>query len=118
MTAYVFKIMTASEWMGTQEEGVFTGSPVDREDGFIHFSSVSQVKETARRHFAGQDGLMLIWVDEASIADKLKWEPSRSGSLFPHLYGALPLSAVMRCDSLLRNPAGELTFPPDLPIGG
>jgi len=115
MTDPIFKIMTAAEWNETQERGTFAGSRVDLEDGFIHFSSASQVRETARRHFAGRENLVLLWVDQNSIAGGLKWEPSRGGVLFPHLYGDLPVIAVTRCDPLPLSAGGGHEFPADLP---
>ena len=75
-------------------DGVFTGAEVDRRDGFIHFSTADQVEETAARHFAGARDLVLVAVDADTLGAALKWEPSRGGALFPHLYGDLALSAV------------------------
>ncbi len=84
----IYKIMTRHEWSAAIAAGSFTGSTVDVKDGFIHFSDASQVMETAARHFAGQDGLVLIAFDAEALAP-LKWEVSRGGALFPHLYGPL-----------------------------
>lgn len=88
----IFKIVPAALWREAEEAGVFTGSPVDLRDGFIHFSTAEQLQETAEKHFAGQTGLLLVAVDADQLA--VRWEPSRGGALFPHLYGDLPLSAV------------------------
>jgi uncharacterized protein (DUF952 family) len=90
----IYKICPASAWREAERQGVFRGSPVDLCDGFIHFSTASQVEETARKHFAGQTGLFLIAVDADALGDVLKWERSRNDDLFPHLYGDLDLGAV------------------------
>ena len=90
----IYKICPASAWREAERQGVFRGSPVDLRDGFIHFSTASQVEETARKHFAGQTGLFLIAVDADALGDVLKWERSRNDDLFPHLYGELDLGAV------------------------
>jgi uncharacterized protein (DUF952 family) len=92
--ALIFKIVAAVEWRAAEAQGRFDGSAVDRADGFIHFSSAAQAPETAARHFAGQDGLLLAAIDPDALGDALKWEPSRGGALFPHLYRPLLLSAV------------------------
>jgi len=92
----VYKITPAALWREAEANGVFTGAPVDLADGFIHFSAAEQVEETAARHFAGQDGLLLVSVDASLLGAALKWEASRGGALFPHLYGPLPLSAAVR----------------------
>lgn len=106
----IYKILTGPEWDAFRAEGVFRGSPADLKDGFIHFSTARQAPETARRHFAGQDGLMLAEVDEAALGAALKWEPSRGGDLFPHLYAELRLSAVRRSWPLPLGAGGHL-FP-------
>ncbi len=81
-------------WREAARDGVFRGAPIDLADGYIHFSTAAQVAETAARHFAGATDLVLVAVDAAALGDALRWEPSRGGALFPHLYGTLPLSAV------------------------
>jgi uncharacterized protein (DUF952 family) len=90
----IYKICPASAWREAERQGVFRGSPVDISDGFIHFSTASQVAETARKHFFGQTGLFLIAVDADALGDALRWERSRNDELFPHLYGELDLGAV------------------------
>jgi uncharacterized protein (DUF952 family) len=90
----IYKIVHEALWHEAEAAGVFTGAPVDVTDGFIHFSTAEQVDETAARHFAGQTDLLLVEVDADALGDALRWEPSRGGALFPHLYGTLPLSAV------------------------
>jgi uncharacterized protein (DUF952 family) len=84
----LYKILKASEWRAAEAEGMFRGSAVDHKDGFIHLSAGYQVRETAARHFAGQEDLVLVGFEEAKL-DKLKWEPSRGGDLFPHVYGGI-----------------------------
>ena len=107
----IYKICPAPLWRAAERIGVFHGSEVDRRDGFIHFSSADQVVETAGKHFAGQDGLLLVRIDAAKLGDRLKWEPSRGGALFPHLYGDLELTAVMRVEPLSLGPDGRHVFP-------
>jgi len=93
--ASIYKIVTQSQWREAEEGGLFRGAPVDLADGFIHFSTAEQVAETVAKHFAGQDDLLLVAVDEAALGKALKYEVSRGGALFPHLYADLPLSAVL-----------------------
>jgi len=94
MTRTVYKILAAADWAEAQARGRYEGSAVDRRDGYIHFSTAAQVAETARRHFAEQDGLLLLAVDADALGAALRWEPSRGGDLFPHLYAPLAASAV------------------------
>jgi uncharacterized protein (DUF952 family) len=108
----VYKICPAVLWHEAESTGVFHGSEVDLRDGFIHFSSAEQATETAAKHFAGQRDLVLLRVDAASLGDRLKWEPSRGGALFPHLYGDLDPAAVTKVDSLPFGPDGRHKFPP------
>jgi len=90
----IYKILRAAEWQQAEGGGVFRGSPDDQRDGFIHFSTAEQAAGTYEKYFAGQPGLVLAAVDADVLGAALKWEPSRGGALFPHLYGDLPLSAV------------------------
>ena len=83
----IFKIMTGSEYQAFNETGQFSGSPIDIEDGFIHFSTSEQAQETADKHFSQHDEIWVLEIDLKRFADNLKWEPSRGGDLFPHLYG-------------------------------
>jgi uncharacterized protein (DUF952 family) len=106
----IYKICPAALWRAAGEAGVFLGSGVDRRDGFIHFSTAGQAAETAALHFAGERDLVLVAVDAAALGDRLKWEPSRGGALFPHLYGALDLATVRRVDPLPLGPDGHV-FP-------
>lgn len=93
--ASIYKIVTQDEWREAEKEGLFRGAPVDLADGYIHFSTAGQVAETAAKHFAGKADLLLVAVDEAALGDRLRYEVSRRGALFPHLYADLPLSAVL-----------------------
>jgi uncharacterized protein (DUF952 family) len=90
----IYKICERSAWQAAESAGLYRGSALDIGDGFIHFSTAAQVGETAAKHFAGQTDLMLVAVDGDALAATLKWEKSRGGDLFPHLYAALPLAAV------------------------
>ncbi|MEP6918187.1 MAG: DUF952 domain-containing protein [Acidobacteriota bacterium] len=108
----IYKIMSTAEWTDAQRSRVFLGSAADRLDGFIHLSDVSQVRQTAARYFAGQDGLRLVSVSPDTL--DIRWEPSRGGALFPHLYGPLPLSAVRAVHVLRLDAAGVHGFPADL----
>ena len=92
--ATIYKICAEALWREAKQEGVFRGAPVDARDGFIHFSSATQVRATAAEYFAGLENLLLIAVDADALGDALNWEVSRGGELFPHLYGDLPLAAV------------------------
>ncbi|GAA4532910.1 DUF952 domain-containing protein [Chelativorans composti] len=114
MAKLIYKICPATMWQAAAEEGVFRGAPVDLADGFIHFSTASQVRETAAKHFAGQSGLVLIAVDEGRLGPELKYEVSRGGQLFPHLYAPLPCDAVAWVEPLPLCPDGQHQFP-DLP---
>lgn len=109
--AYIYHICRQDEWAAAQAAGRYDGSSQDRADGFIHFSAADQVVASAARHRAGQDGLVLLTVDAAALGAALKWEPSRGGALFPHLYGALPLDAVRRADDLPLGADGRHRFP-------
>jgi uncharacterized protein (DUF952 family) len=108
----IYKICPAALWHEAERQGIFKGAAIDLSDGFIHFSDASQVTETAAKHFAGEADLVLVTVDSERLGDALKWEPSRGGALFPHLYGDLPLSAVTRVDPLPLGPDGRHVFPP------
>lgn len=90
----IYKIFRTPEWQALRADGVTTGAPIDLDDGYIHFSTAAQVAETAAKHFAGVDGLWLIAVEEAAVGDNLRWEASRGGADFPHLYAPLRLDQV------------------------
>lgn len=112
MAILIYKICPAALWREAEAAGQFDGAPVDLADGFIHFSTAEQVVETAERHFAGQDGLLLIALDEANLGAALKYEPSRGGALFPHLFAPLPMSAVAWVRPLPLGSDGKHVFPP------
>lgn len=111
MTAIIFKIVPMPLWCASKAEGRFRGSPVDIADGFIHFSTAAQVRETATRHFTGQQDLLLVEVAAAALGTDLRWEPSRGGELFPHLYAELPHAAVTRVWPLAVGTDGRHAFP-------
>lgn len=90
-----FKIFTAAQWAQFKADGIFHGAPVDLADGYIHLSTKDQVQGTLDKHFAGQQDLVIAEIDLTSLHDTIKWEPSRGGALFPHIYGSLPMSAVL-----------------------
>jgi uncharacterized protein (DUF952 family) len=96
----IYKLLASQEWEQARAVGRYDGSADDRRDGFIHFSGPDQVVATAGRIFAGQRGLTLLAVDPAPLGVALRWEPSRGGELFPHLYGSLPISAVFAVRTL------------------
>jgi uncharacterized protein (DUF952 family) len=103
----IYKICPAALWREAERTGVFDGAPLDRQDGFIHFSAADQVAETAARHFADVDDLVLVAVDAASLGPMLKWERSRGGALFPHLFQSMPLSAVLWVRPLPLDASGR-----------
>jgi uncharacterized protein (DUF952 family) len=109
--ATIYKICSRPEWQMAERDGLYRGSEVDARDGFIHFSTAAQTVETAEKHFAGQSDLMLVAVDTAALGAALTWEPSRGGALFPHLYGAMPLSAVRWAKPLPDESGGKRSFP-------
>jgi uncharacterized protein (DUF952 family) len=110
----IYKISPAAPWRAARQAGLFTGAPVDLADGYIHFSTGAQARETAAKHFAGQADLLLIAVDAAALGEALRWEPSRGGALFPHLYGPLPMSAVLWEKPLPLGDGGVHLFPEDV----
>ena len=110
----VYKIVTADLWRAAEQSGVFTGAGIDLNDGFIHLSTGAQARRTTRLYFAGQDDLVLVAVDAARLGEALKFEPSRDGDLFPHLYGPLPLEAVRSVRPLPVGTDGHHVFPDDI----
>jgi len=111
MPDLIYKICASTLWRQAEREGAFLGAPVDLADGFIHFSTAEQVEETARKHFSGQDDLLLIAVEAEKLGAALKYEVSRGGQLFPHLYGPLSLSAVRWVKPLPLGDDGHHLFP-------
>jgi uncharacterized protein (DUF952 family) len=99
------------EWRAAAVSGVYQGSSQDVADGFIHFSTVHQVHQSAAKHRAGQEGLVLLAVSAGAVRETLKWEPAGSGELFPHLHGPLPVTAVMAVYDLPLAPDGFHRFP-------
>jgi len=107
----IFKICPRSAWREAEQQGRFVGAGIDLRDGYIHFSTADQMRETAALHFAGHGDLVLVAADEAALGDALKWEPARSGALFPHLHGTLTLDAVRWVKPLPLGPDGRHAFP-------
>ncbi|WP_050927477.1 DUF952 domain-containing protein [Aestuariivita boseongensis] len=109
----IYKIFRADEWTAFQAAGETLGAPVDLNDGFIHFSTAEQAAETAAKHFAGEDGLMLLALEADDLGEKLIWEPSRGGALFPHLYRPMRMDEVLWAKPLpLEN--GQHRFPEEM----
>jgi uncharacterized protein (DUF952 family) len=98
-------------WREAEKAGSFHGAPIDIQDGYLHFSTAEQVDETAARHFAGQNNLLLIAINANSLGEALRYEPSRGGDLFPHLYAPLNLSAVLWVKPLPLGADGRHIFP-------
>ncbi len=107
---HIYKIVSRADWNAAEASGVFNGAAVDLADGFIHFSAAEQVEETAAKYFAGQSDLLLIAIDPAALGDALRWEVSRGGALFPHLYAPLALEQVARIDPLPIGADGRHDF--------
>ncbi|WP_338425400.1 DUF952 domain-containing protein [Sphingopyxis kveilinensis] len=93
--ATAFKVLTAQQWTDFERERVFRGAPVDIEDGYIHLSTADQLEATIAKYFAGQGCLRIVEVDLVQLGDAVRWEPARGGDLFPHVYAALPIEAVV-----------------------
>jgi uncharacterized protein (DUF952 family) len=111
MSQVIYKICRDAEWRLAERERVFRGAPVDLGDGFIHLSTADQVAQTAAPHFADAADLVLVAVDAGALGSALKWEHSRGGALFPHLYGTLPLGAVVWAKPLPLGADGVHAFP-------
>ena len=107
----IYKICSEALWREAERVGVFAGAAIDLEDGYIHFSTAAQARETAAKHFAGQGDLLLVAVDETMLGDALRYEPSRGGDLFPHLYAPLALEAVRWVRPLPLGADGQHGFP-------
>jgi len=107
----VYKIMSATELQQLQRDAVFRGSPVDIADGYIHLSCGSQLAATLDKHFNGVAGLMLAAVDLALLGDTVRWEQARGGQLFPHIYGLLPVGAVVSIAPVERTADGAVRLP-------
>ncbi|MBL4721225.1 MAG: DUF952 domain-containing protein [Alphaproteobacteria bacterium] len=113
-TELIYKICTEAEWATAQRAGRFSGSAVDIADGFIHFSTGDQVAETARKHFAGQSDLVLVTIETGLLKATLKWEPSRGGALFPHLYEDLNIDAATTVQPMPLGADGAHILPETL----
>ena len=111
----IYKICDAVQWRQAERCGAFQGAGIDAQDGYIHLSGPGQVAETAAKHFAGLAGLVLVAIDAAALGAALKWERSRGGALFPHLYGALALDAVLWAKPLPLGADGRHVFPELVP---
>jgi uncharacterized protein (DUF952 family) len=111
VTKLIFKICHAAEWKTAEREGIYAGSAKDREDHFMHFSTAEQVRSTLERHYAGAGDLVLVAVDPKPLGPTLKYEPSRGGALFPHLYGTLPLTFVRWVKPIRRRADGAFLLP-------
>lgn len=108
----IYKVLSRELWSAAEAAGQFEGAGIDLTDGYIHFSTAEQLVETVTKHFAGQMDLVLVAVDADALSDEsLKWEPSRGGALFPHLYEPLPVSVVSRVDDLPLGSDGKHQFP-------
>ena len=107
----IYKIFRAPEWAAFEAAGETAGAPVDLSDGYIHFSTAEQAPETASKYFSGEPELVVAACDSDALGDDLKWEPSRGGALFPHLYGPLRLADVVWCQPLPLGPDGQHQFP-------
>jgi uncharacterized protein (DUF952 family) len=114
MVEIIYKICPETLWRAAEKAGRFDGAPIDLADGYIHFSSAGQVKETAAKHFAGQRDLLLVAIDAGCLGEALKWEASRGGALFPHLYAPLGLSTVLWVKPLPLGADGMHVFPTEM----
>lgn len=108
--AFIYRLVSREDWQAAQETGAFEGSAHDRRDGFIHFSTASQVRETAAKHYARRADLLLLHVAVSALNAPLRWEVSRNQELFPHLYGPLPVNAVRRVDLVPLDADGRHQF--------
>lgn len=110
----IYKIVNSPQWATAEEQGKFLGAAIDLEDGYIHFSTAKQVKETVEKYFHGQLDLLIVAVDPDRLGADLKWEPSRGGDLFPHLFNVLSLDSVISVNDLPLGTDGEFIYPAEL----
>jgi uncharacterized protein (DUF952 family) len=115
MSKLVYKIVRRPEWQAAEKSGSFSGSADDVHDGFIHLSSAAQLRATFTKHFAGQDDLLLVAIDPGRLGGALKWEVSRGGEKFPHLYGALDVRLAQSVAPIAHGPDGQPGFPRGIP---
>lgn len=110
--AVAYKVLTADQMADLEQNGRFEGAPIDLADGYIHLSTAAQLTETVDKHFAGQTGLHVAAVDLDALGDSIRWEASRGGQLFPHLYdGLLTLETILAYGPLTRDPDGSVQLP-------
>jgi uncharacterized protein (DUF952 family) len=109
----IFKVISSDQWSLAKEEGEFLGAAIDLVDGYIHFSTAGQLRETVEKHFAGASNLLLLGVEVESLGDALKWEPSRGGALFPHLYRPLAIESVVMTAEMPLGEDGVHAIPID-----
>jgi uncharacterized protein (DUF952 family) len=107
----IYKICERASWRLAEQSGIYRGSAADARDGFIHFSTAAQLAGTLAKHFAGHRELLLVAVEAGALGEALKWEPSRGGDLFPHLYAALPLTAVRWTKPVPDEVCGQRVMP-------
>jgi uncharacterized protein (DUF952 family) len=112
--ATAYKVLTGEQLRALEAEASFAGAPVDIADGYIHLSTAAQLDDTVAKHFAGESDLHVAAVDLAALGDAVRWEPSRGGQLFPHIYAPLPLAAVLAYGPLRRGDDGKV----ELPVAG
>jgi uncharacterized protein (DUF952 family) len=112
MAAAIYQMAREDEWAAAQADGAYPGGALDRSDGVIHVSNATQIGESAAKHRAGQTGLVLLAVVPDALGEALRWEESRGGALFPHLYGTLPVAAVLWTMPLPLGADGRHVFPP------
>ncbi len=115
MSEIIYKVVRSAEWHSAGEAGVFNGSADDKRDGFIHLSRAAQLRTTLEKHFAGEDGLLLVSLDMGRFGPELRWEPSRGGEYFPHLYGPLKLTLVHCVVPIHHDSDGRAILPSDIP---
>jgi uncharacterized protein (DUF952 family) len=108
---FAYKLLTQDQWLAWKETGILTGAPVDLADGYIHLSTREQARETGEKWFADTDPLILVMVDLVALGDTVKWEPSRGGALFPHVYGTIPMGAVAGNSKLRLQNNGRHDWP-------
>ncbi|NML05375.1 DUF952 domain-containing protein [Sphingomonas sp. G-3-2-10] len=111
METTAYKILSDSEMEALEHDGVFAGAPVDLADGYVHLSTCTQLQGTVDKHFAGRQDLWIAAVDLDALGDAVKWEVSRGGELFPHLYAPLPLSAITAYSPIHREEDGTVRLP-------
>ena len=111
---FIYKVTTGTQWNSGGKAGLVPPMPIDEKDGYMHFSTAGQLRETLALHFKGQGDLMLLTVPLAPLAADVKWEPSRGGALFPHLYAPLPVSSVSAADPIAVDADGSVDLPDGL----